>query len=99
MATQPAGPFGPVLETTVGGLLREAAERAAGVAALAEGASGRRDRRRWSYGELLAHSERVARAQPGRFSPGERVAVPRIAASTKPAVAVAKPRIRPPTSR
>jgi fatty-acyl-CoA synthase len=75
MAAQPDGPFGPVLETTVGGVLREAAERAAGATALVEGAPGRRERRRWSYGELLADSERVARALLGRFSPGERVAV------------------------
>ena len=75
MAAQPDGSFGPVLETTVGGVLREAAERAAGMAALVEGTADRRERRRWSYGELLADSERVASALLGRFVPGERVAV------------------------
>jgi hypothetical protein len=38
-------------------VLREAAERAAGMAALVEGTAHRRERRRWSYGELLADSE------------------------------------------
>ena len=64
-----------MLETTVGGALREAAERAAGTVALVEGTPDRRGRRRWSYAELLADSERVARALLGRFAPGERVAV------------------------
>jgi len=66
---------GPVLETTVGGVLREAAERAAGTTALVEGTADRRSRRRWSYAELLADAGRVARALLGRFDPGERVAV------------------------
>ena len=61
-------------ETTVGGVLREAAERAADVAALVEGTPVR-SRRRWSYADLLAASERVARALLGRFAPGERVAI------------------------
>ena len=66
---------GPVLETTVGGVLRAAAERAAETPALVEGTADRRSRRRWSYADLLADSERVARALLGRFTPGERVAV------------------------
>lgn len=64
-----------VRETTVGGVLRAAAERAAGTTALVEGTADGRDRRRWSYAGLLADSERVARALLGRFTPGERVAV------------------------
>jgi fatty-acyl-CoA synthase len=64
-----------VLETTVGGVLRGAAERAAGTVAWVEGTADHRGRRRWSYGDLLADSERVARALLGRFAPGERVAV------------------------
>jgi len=71
---QLAGSPGPVRETTVGGVLREAAERAAGTVALVEGTAERR-RRRWDYADLLADSERVARALLGRFAPGERVAV------------------------
>jgi fatty-acyl-CoA synthase len=72
---QLAGSPGPVLETTVCGVLREAAERAAGTVALVEGTADYRLRRRWDYADLLADSERVARALLGRFAPGERVAV------------------------
>ncbi len=74
-ARGPAGSSSPVLETTVGGVLREAAERAAGTFALVEGRPDRRERRRWSYADLLADSELVACALLGRFAPGERVAV------------------------
>ncbi|HUN33698.1 MAG TPA: AMP-binding protein [Trebonia sp.] len=70
-----ASRFGPVLETTVGGVLRAAAERAAQTTALVEGTADRVERRRWSYADLLADSERVAQALLGRFTPGERVAV------------------------
>jgi fatty-acyl-CoA synthase len=64
-----------VRETTVGGVLREAAERAATTTALIEGRADRSERRRWDYAGLLAGSERVARALLGRFTPGERVAM------------------------
>ena len=74
-AYQPADSSGPVFETTVGGVLREAAERAAGTVAVVEGIPDPGLRRRWTYDELLAASERVARALLGRFAPGERVAV------------------------
>ncbi len=74
-AYQPADSSRPVLETTVGGVLRAAAERAAGTAAVIEGTSDPGLRRRWTYDELLAASEQVARALLGRFAPGERVAV------------------------
>ena len=66
---------GPVLETTVGGVLRAAAERAAETPALVEGTADAKSRRRWSYADLLADAEQVARALLGRFDPGERVAV------------------------
>src|ERR1035438_9649514 len=69
------GSPGPVLETTVGAVLRDAAERAAGTIALVEGTADHRQRRRWNYADLLTDSERVARALLGRFAPGERVAV------------------------
>jgi fatty-acyl-CoA synthase len=75
VADHTADAFGLVLETTVGGVLREAAECAAGTAALVEGTPDRQERRRWNYDDLLADSERVARALLGRFAPGERVAV------------------------
>ena len=70
----PADLSRPVLETTVGGVLREAAERAAGTVALVEGTPGP-SRRRWDYADLLSASEGAARALLGRFAPGERVAV------------------------
>src|SRR5215469_17243435 len=65
----------PVLETTVGGILRAAAERAAGAVAVVEGVPDRAARRRWTFEDLLEESERAARALLGRFEPGERVAV------------------------
>ncbi len=73
--TTQAGSAASVLETTVGGVLREAAERAAETIALVEGVPDRASRRRWSYADLLADAEQVARALLGRFAPGERVAV------------------------
>ena len=72
---QPADSSRPVLKTTVGGVLREAAEQAAGTVALVEGTPDPGQRRRWCYADLLAASEGVARALLGRFAPGERVAV------------------------
>ena len=72
---QPADSSRPVLETTVGGVLRVAAEQAAGTVALVEGTADPGLRRRWSYADLLAASERVGRALLGWFAPGERVAV------------------------
>jgi hypothetical protein len=41
-----------------------------------EGTADNQGRRRWSYAELLADSERVARVLLGRFAPGERAAAP-----------------------
>ena len=71
---RPADSTRPVLETTVGGALREAAERAACTIALVEGTPGP-GRRRWCYADLLSASEGAARALLSRFAPGERVAV------------------------
>jgi len=64
-----------VLETTVGHILRSAAERAPGAVALVEGVPDRATRRRWTFERLLEEAERTARALLGRFQPGERVAV------------------------
>ncbi|MEM6705501.1 MAG: AMP-binding protein [Acidobacteriota bacterium] len=70
----PADASSPVLDTTVGGVLRAAAaehpERLALVEALGGG-----EGRRWTYAELLADAERVARALASCFDKGERVAV------------------------
>jgi len=65
----PARPVTPILETTVGGVLRAAARRAPDRVALIDGD------RRWTYAELLAEAEQVARALLTRFEPGEPVAV------------------------
>ena len=65
----------PVLETTVGGVLRAQAGRRRGADALVEaGASGERGRC-WTYGDLLFDAERLARALLSRFRPGERICV------------------------
>ena len=71
----PADQSDAVRETTVGGILREAAADSPDVTALIGGHPDPAERRRWTYAELLADSERCARALLGRFEPGERVAV------------------------
>jgi fatty-acyl-CoA synthase len=64
-----------VRETTVPGVLRKAAEQYGARTALVEGtAVPRQDRRRWTFEQLLADSEKVAGALLERFEPGERVA-------------------------
>lgn len=64
-----------VLDTTVGGLLREVAaahgDRMAMTEITMEGDRGRR----WTYAQLLADSERLALALSSRYAPGERVCV------------------------
>jgi fatty-acyl-CoA synthase len=71
----PADTSGEVLETTIGGILRDAAARAPAKTALIDGDPDRFERRRWTYAELLADAERAARALRLRFAPGDRVAV------------------------
>ena len=70
------GPREPnVREITLGGLLREAAESAPDRLALIEGIPDASARRQWTYREMLAESEKVARALLTRYEPGDRVAV------------------------
>ena len=64
-----------VREITVGGLLREMAARRPDAEALVEVRQSGEIGRRWSYAEMLADSERLARALATRFHPGERVVV------------------------
>src|SRR4029079_9450632 len=71
----PADQSEPVLDTTVGGILREAAGAVTAQPALIGGHRDPAQRRRWTYSELLEDAERCARALLGRFEPGERVAV------------------------
>jgi len=71
----PADTSSPVLESTVGSALREAARERPEALALVEGLPDASARRRWTYAELLTESEQMARALRQRFEPGERVAV------------------------
>jgi fatty-acyl-CoA synthase len=70
----PADTTEPVLDTTVGGVLRAAAATDPGRLAMIGGLPDPAGRRRWTYGELLAEAEQAARALVQRFAPGERVA-------------------------
>ena len=70
----PADTSEPVLESTVGGMLRTAAAAAPGELALTAGVADPGARRQWTYAELLGQAERAARSLVGRFAPGEHVA-------------------------
>jgi fatty-acyl-CoA synthase len=71
----PADTSSPVLDTTIGSVLRAAAERAPGQPALIAGDPAPARRRPWSYAQLLAEAERAGRALLARFQPGDPVAV------------------------
>ena len=59
----PADTGEPIVEVTVGELLRQAAAEVPERTALVAGVFAADQRRRWTYGELLAESERTARAR------------------------------------
>src|SRR5499433_1106539 len=65
----------PVLETTVGGVLRAAAAADPDMTAMVAGVPDPAARHRWTYAQLLAEAEQAARVLTARFAPGERVAV------------------------
>ena len=71
----PADTSVPVLEDTVGDILREAAAEVPNQIALVAGVPEASARRRFTYAQMLEEAEQVARALLGRFQPGERVAV------------------------
>ena len=72
----PADTSVPILESTVGSVLREAVSLHGDRPALVEGiAAPPADRRRWTFSEMLAAAEKVAGALLERFNPGDRVAV------------------------
>ncbi len=71
----PADTSAPIKESTVGGVLREAAAAGPDLPAMVAGLPGRGARKRWTYAQLLAEAEQAARALAARFAPGERVAV------------------------
>ena len=64
-----------ILETTVGGVLRTRAARTPDARALIEARLTGETGRRWTYVELLADAERLARALLLRFEPGERICI------------------------
>jgi fatty-acyl-CoA synthase len=65
----------PLRNESVGGALRRVAAEAPDGLALVEGHPDPARRRRWTFAELLADAERMARALATRFEPGEHVAV------------------------
>ncbi|MFN8224770.1 MAG: AMP-binding protein [Gaiellales bacterium] len=69
----PADP--PVLERTVGDVLRGACAIAPDRVALVEGTPEAEKRKRLTYAELLGEAERCARALLGRYEPGDCVAI------------------------
>mgnify|MGYP001333087723 FL=1 len=64
-----------VLDTTVGGLLRDVAKRHPLASALVEVDDDGGTSRRWTYAELLTDSEKLALALASRFDQGERITV------------------------
>ncbi len=71
----PADTSEPVLETTVGSILRAAADVAADRTAIVAWGLEPETRRTWTFAELLRDAERAARALLARFEPGEHVAI------------------------
>ena len=64
-----------ILDTTIGGLLRDQAANNGDAEALVEGKMDGTTGRRWTYAELLNDAERLAKGFATRFHPGERIAV------------------------
>jgi fatty-acyl-CoA synthase len=62
-------------EVTVGDVLRRATQEVPDAVALVEGLPPGQDRREWTYSQLLAESERAARALLEHVEPGEAVAL------------------------
>ena len=71
----PADTSQPVLETTVGSVLGEAAETNPDWLGLVSGTTDNDQRRRWRFSEIAEETEQIARALLARFNPGERIAV------------------------
>jgi fatty-acyl-CoA synthase len=71
----PADTAEPLLESTIGGALREAADAAPDQVALVAAWPGEATHRRWTFAQLLEEAERTAQAMLSRFEPGEPIAV------------------------
>jgi fatty-acyl-CoA synthase len=70
----PADVSREILDMTLGNLMREVAARHPDRTALVDGAPDPKQRRRWSYRQLVEVAEQGARALLSCFEPGERVA-------------------------
>ena len=71
----PADTSAAILDSTIAGILRDAAARGPDRIALVAGTADPAARARWTYAEVLAQAESVARSLADRFTPGERLAV------------------------
>lgn len=71
----PAQSDHPVLETTVGALLRRVATERPDAPALVEVDGLGATARRWTFGDLMDDAERLAQALSTRIEPGERICV------------------------
>ena len=71
----PADTAVPVLETTVGSVLRDAAVVAPDRTAIVAWTLAPGQRQFWTYAALLRDAERTARALLARFEPGQHIAV------------------------
>ena len=65
----------PLLETTCGGILRDAARQWPDAVALIDADDKPPARRRWRYSELLHQAEQTARALLTHFEPGTHIAI------------------------
>jgi fatty-acyl-CoA synthase len=68
-------PAQAVRDITLGDLLREAAAAVPDRLALVDGVPDPAGRQEWTYAELLADVEQVARALLARYEPGDRIAI------------------------
>jgi len=75
LAYWPADTSEPVLETTVGSILRDAAARAPDQTGAIAWGLVPGQRHAWTYAELLRDAERTAQALLSRFEPGEHIAI------------------------
>jgi fatty-acyl-CoA synthase len=71
----PAQTVEPLIESTIGGALREAAAAVPDEVGLVAAWPGETPHRRWTFAQLLEEAERTAQAMLTYFQPGERVAV------------------------
>src|ERR1700722_17935216 len=75
LSYRPADPAEPVLDISIGDALRAATSTWRTRTALIDGTSEEQTRRRWTFEQLLAETEKVGRALLLRFVSGEHVAI------------------------